>query len=121
MPPSKGNVGSPFLAKRGSFLACFSLPGVAPLFVRGCVSLAPHSPLASCSGDFMSPLPRGRPPTARHSSLLLFPFLVRWPGFCLAFDVVLGALLAARLLTRPNDSITNGMVRRLYLASSLCM
>ncbi len=30
-----------------------------------------------------------------------------WPGFCLAFDAVLGALLAARLLMRPNDSITS--------------
>ncbi len=27
-----------------------------------------------------------------------------WPGFCLAVDVVLGALLALRLLTRPNSS-----------------
>jgi len=27
-----------------------------------------------------------------------------WPGFCLAFDGVLGAFLALRLLTRPNDS-----------------
>lgn len=30
-----------------------------------------------------------------------------WPGFCLAFDVVLGTFLAARLLTRPNDSMTS--------------
>jgi hypothetical protein len=27
-----------------------------------------------------------------------------WPGFCLAFDGLLGALLALRLLSRPDDS-----------------
>jgi len=59
--------------------------------------------------------PRTRAPAAQWRDLLRrvsfstsnFQFLLSplppVPSFCLAFDAVLGAFLAARLLTRPND------------------
>jgi len=43
-----------------------------------------------------------------------------WPAFCLAFDGVLGAFLALRLLTRPNNSPSISSLRHDRTVQQVC-